>query len=94
MGFNVYLPAGTVIGNIEFNKVKSIEKVSYGIQRCVLLHVATNLNNLFLKNYTREAHLRGIFLEPIQTSDMDLFKKIASGFKSFLIFGKSFILDI
>ena len=47
MGFNVYLPAGTVIGNIEFNKVKSIEKVSYGIQRCVLLHVATNLNNLF-----------------------------------------------
>ena len=47
MGFNVYLPAGTMIGNIEFNKLQSIENVLHDIQRCVLLHVATYPTNLF-----------------------------------------------
>ena len=57
MGFNVYLPAETMIGNIEFNKAYSTEKVLHDIQRsvlylhdiqrCVLLNVATNLTNLF-----------------------------------------------
>ena len=48
MGFNVYLPTGKMVGNIEFYKDQSIEKVLYDIQRCVLLH-ATNLNNIFCK---------------------------------------------
>ena len=46
MGFNVYLPAGIVIGNIQFNKVLSTEKVWNDIQDCMLLHVAANLTNL------------------------------------------------
>ena len=36
MGFSVYLPAGTMVANIEFNKAYSTEKVLHGIQRCVL----------------------------------------------------------
>ena len=57
MGFSAYLPAGTMVANIEFNKAYSTEKVLHGIQRCVLylhgmqccvsLHVVTNLTNLF-----------------------------------------------
>ena len=43
MSFNLYFPAGTVIGNIEFNKVWSIEKVYLDIQRFVSLHIFTNL---------------------------------------------------
>ena len=49
MGFYVYWPAETIIGNIEFNKVLSIEKFLHDVQRCVLLHVATNHTNLFCK---------------------------------------------
>ena len=44
---DINVPTGTMIDNIEFNKIYSIENVSHGIQRCVLLHVATNLTNLF-----------------------------------------------
>ena len=57
MGLNVYLPAGKMVGKIEFNKAYSTEKVLHDmqrcvlylhdIQRCVLLHVASNLTNLF-----------------------------------------------
>ena len=57
MGINVYLPAGKMVGKIEFNKAYSTEKVLHDIQRCVLylhdiqrcvlLHVASNLTNLF-----------------------------------------------
>ena len=43
----MYLPARTMIGNIEFNKVLSIEKVLHDIQRCVLLRVASNITDLF-----------------------------------------------
>ena len=46
MGFNEYLPAGTMIGNIEFDKVFSIEKVWHDIQCSVLLHVVSNPTNL------------------------------------------------
>ena len=49
MGFNVYLPSGTMIGNIEFKKVYLTENVLHDIQRCVLLHIATNLTNLVCK---------------------------------------------
>ena len=49
MGLNVHLPAGTVIGNIEFKKVYLIEKVSHDMQRCVLLYIATSLTNLVCK---------------------------------------------
>ena len=72
MGFNVYLPAGTMVGNIEFNKAYSTVKVLHNIQRCVLyLHdiqrcVSRYMSPLisliyFVKNYAKEAHLRGIF---------------------------------
>ena len=61
MGTNVHLPAGTMIGNIEFNKVWLIEKLLLDIQRCLLLHVATSLPNLFCKSYPRQAHLRDTF---------------------------------
>ena len=47
MGFNPYLAAGTMIGNIKFNKLQSIERALHDIQRCVLLHVATYLTYLF-----------------------------------------------
>ena len=49
MVFNVYLPAGAMIETIEFNKVFTIEKVWHDIQHCVLLHVATNLLCLKLR---------------------------------------------
>ena len=39
-------------------------------------------------------HSSEAYLERSQASDMELFKKIASGFKSFLIFAKNSILDI
>ena len=64
-----------MIGIIEFNKVQSIEKVLYDIQRCVLLHVATNLTTLFCKKITWEKHTSEAYLEPSQTSDMELVKK-------------------
>ena len=43
------------------------------------------------KTYAREAHLRGI---SSQTSNMELFEKVANGFKQFLIFTKGCNLDI
>ena len=42
----------------------------------------------------REKHTSEVYLEPCQTSNMKLFKKVANDFKPFLIFAKSFILDI
>ena len=36
MGFNVYLPTGKIVGNIELNKAYSTEKVVHDIQRYVL----------------------------------------------------------
>ena len=42
----------------------------------------------------RGKHTSEAYLERNQASDMELFEKIASGFKSFLIFAKSSILDI
>ena len=64
------------------------------MQHCVLLHVAANVTNLFCKKITQDKHTSEAYLELSQTSDMELFKKIAGGFKSFLIFAKSSILDI
>ena len=58
---------------------------SYGIQRYVLLHATTYFKNL---------HISKAYIEPIQTSDMDLYKIIARGFKPSFIFGKSATLDI
>ena len=49
---------------------------------------------IYFKKITREKHTSETYLEPIQASDMGLFKKIAGGFKPFLIFGKSAILDV
>ena len=64
-----------MIGIIEFNKVQSIEKVLYDIQRCVLLHVATNLTLIYFVKITREKHTSEAYLEPSQTFDIELFKK-------------------
>ena len=55
----MYLSAGKMIGNIEFNKVLSTEKVLHDIQRCVLLHVATNLISLFCKKLRETSTPRG-----------------------------------
>ena len=46
VGFNAYLPAGTMIGNIQLNKVQSVEMILRDIQCCALLHAATNLTYL------------------------------------------------
>ena len=75
MVFNECFPAGAMIRNIEFNKVYTIEKVLHGIQLCVLLKSSIISLIYFVKNYAREAHLRDIYLEPRQTSNMELFKK-------------------
>ena len=45
----------------------------------------------FVKTYAKEAHLRGI---SSQKSNMELFKRVANGFKQFLIFTKGYTLDI
>ena len=64
------------------------------MQSCVVLHIVTNFTNLFLLKITREKHNSEVYLEPSQTSNMELLKKIANGFKPFLIFPNSSILDI
>ena len=64
MGFNVYLPAETVIGDIKFNN---------DIQRCILFQIATNLT--ILLKITREKHTSEAYLESNQTSNKELFKK-------------------
>ena len=43
---------------------------------------------------TQEKHTSEAYLESGQISNMKLFKKIANGFKPFLIFAKRSILDI
>ena len=64
MDFNVYLTAWIMIGNTEFNKVQSIEKVLHDIQRCVLLHVVTNPTNLFCRKLpetsTPQRHIQNL----------------------------------
>ena len=61
MGFNVYLPVGTMIGKIEFNKVlrKKKSDTTYNVVSCYMLPLISL--TYFVKNYAREAHLRGIF---------------------------------
>ena len=75
MVFSECFPAGAMIRNIEFNKVYTIEKVLHGIQLCVFFKSPIIPLIYFVKNYAREAHLRDIYLEPRQTSNMELFKK-------------------
>ena len=60
VGFNVH--ARVMAGNIEFDKVESIEKVLHDIQHCGLWMSASPLISLiyFVQNYLREAHLTGI----------------------------------
>ena len=45
MGFNVYLPAGKLLSVIKSSR----QKFLHDMQRCVLLHGATNLTNLLCK---------------------------------------------
>ena len=59
MGFNVYLPARAMVGNIKFNKAWSLEKVLHDARRCVLLPLISLI--YFVENYAKEEHLRGIF---------------------------------
>ena len=93
MGFTVYLLAGKLLEILNLIK-SSRQKNSYTACNAVYCYMAPLISlNYFVKNYAREAHLEA-YLEPSQTSDMKLFKKIASGFKPFLIFAKSSILDI
>ena len=48
MGFDVYMPAGTMVGNIEFNKGYWSQKVLHTTTYdSVHFYVATNLTNLF-----------------------------------------------
>ena len=61
MGFNVYYLPAVTIENIEFNKVESIEKVLDDIQLLLLLHVATNLTNLFCKKLRETSTPQKIF---------------------------------
>ena len=63
----MYLTAAATIGNIEFNLVKSIEKVLNNRQRCVLLHVASL--KIIREKRTSEKYLA------TQTSNIELFKK-------------------
>ena len=56
-----------MIGNVEFNLFKSIEKVLHNRQRCVLLHVASL--KIIQEKHTLEKYLA------TQTSNIELFKK-------------------
>ena len=38
IGFNIYLPAGKMVGNIEFNKPYSTEKVLHDIKSYVVTY--------------------------------------------------------
>ena len=49
---HVHLPAGEMIGNIEFNKVWSIESFLHDIQNYVFLHITPNLTTRFFINNT------------------------------------------
>ena len=55
MGFNVYLPAGTVIGNIETNKFQSTKK---NLKRHATLLISLIY---FVKNCAREVRLKDLF---------------------------------
>ena len=48
----------------------------------------------FVKKITRKKHTSEAYLEPRQTSNMELIEKIVNNFKQFLIFTKSSTLDI
>ena len=61
MGFNVYLPARIMTGNIEFNKDQLIEKVLHNIQ-CSLSKIK------------RQRHTSDAYLEPSYSSYMELFE--------------------
>ena len=63
----MYLTAAATIGNIEFNVVKSIEKVLHNRQRCILLHVASL--KIIREKHTSEKYLT------TQRSNIELFKK-------------------
>ena len=63
----MYLTAVAMIGNVEFNLFKSIEKVLHNRQRCVLLHVASL--KIIREKHTLEKYLA------TQTSNIELFKK-------------------
>ena len=57
-----------------------MEKNLYDIQRCVLLHVTTNLT--ILLKITREKHTtREVYLETSHTSNMELFEIIINNLK-------------
>ena len=71
MGFNMYLPAGPMFGNIEFNKAYSTKKVlhdnnsvscNYTTYNAVYYYMSPIISLIyFVKNYTKETHLRGIY---------------------------------
>ena len=61
MGFNVYLPAGKLLEILNVIK-SSRQKNSYTTCNAVYCYTAPLIPLIyFVKNYAREAHLRGIF---------------------------------
>ena len=76
------------------NLIKSSrQKMFYTTHYAVYCYMSPLISLIyFVKSYAREAQLRGIFRR--YTSDMKLFKEIASGFKPSLIFAKNCILEI
>ena len=52
------------------------------------------MSPIYFVKIARDKHTSEAYLELSQTSDIELFKAIASSFKSFLILAKSSSLDI
>ena len=63
----------------------------HNIQCHVYLHVGTKFN---LLKRTQEEHISGVYSDPSQKSDMELFPKTVYGFKLFIVFKIRFILDV
>ena len=55
------------------------------------MHVGTKSN---LLKRTQEEHISGVYSDPSQKSDMELFPKTVYGFKLFIVFKIRFILDV
>ena len=57
----------------------------------IYLQVQTKSN---LLKRTQEEHISGVYSDPSQKSDMELFPKTVYGFKLFIVFKKCFTLDV
>ena len=74
MGFNVYLSAGKMIVNIEFDSLVDSKSLTLHATLCIITcRQQTSL--IYIVKNMREKHTSEAYLASNQVSDMELFKK-------------------